>query len=88
MLKIENARKRNVTNEKKSSKEIFALDQLPSDRLQAKCLTVIRKRDFLGKKIDLLEEIVMRILMGEIGHQNSDNPQVLNCWGFATEVPV
>ena len=47
-----------------------------------------KETGFSGKKIDPLEEIVMRILMGEIGHQNSDNSQVFNCWGVATEVPV
>lgn len=42
---------------------------------------------FLGK-MDPLEEIVMRIFMGEISHQNSDNSHILNCWGVATEMPV
>lgn len=80
--------RKNVANEKNSNKEIFALDWLPSDRLQARFLTITRKQDFFGGKMDPLEEIVMRIFMGEISHQNSDNSYILNCLGVSTEMPV
>ena len=38
--------------------------------------------------MDPLEEIVMRIFMGEISHQNSANSYILNCLGVSTEMPV
>lgn len=45
-------------------------------------------RIFFGGKMDPLEEIVMRIFMGEISHQNSANSYILNCLGVSTEMPV
>lgn len=87
MLKIE---KRNVTNENDTSLEIFCSWLIAKWQIINQVHGNYKETELseVKKKKDPLEEIVMRIFMGEIGHQNSDNSQVLNCWRVATEVPV
>lgn len=42
---------------------------------------ITRKQDFQGGKKGSIKEIVMRIFVGEIGHQDIDNSELLNCLG-------